>query len=199
MGYIHDVAVKGGSGSHAIYLDDCDSGDTFVGNIVYRSGNRGVLLGGGRDNTFRGNIFIDHPIGIHVDGRGPRGIVFDRPDSLNLLASARSLATSRRSRKTRYPRLATIHRRQSAFAAGQLDAPEHPHRLQKAFRSARRKSIRKWLDRANKVEWIVNGVSRFVRPLTAGPTASRETARRRQKVAGFEPIPVERFGSRTDS
>ena len=45
-----------------------------------------MLLGGGRDNTIQGNIFINLPIGIHVDARGPRGITLDRPGSWNLLA-----------------------------------------------------------------------------------------------------------------
>ena len=94
--YIHDVAVKGGSGSQAIYLDDCDSGDTVEGNITYRCGNRGVLLGGGRDNAFRGNIFIDQPIGIHVDGRGPRGSSSTGPTPGTFWPSARNSVTSRR-------------------------------------------------------------------------------------------------------
>ena len=54
-----------------VYLDDCDSGDTVVGNIVFGGVGRGVLLGGGRDNTIRGNIFIGLPVGVHVDARGP--------------------------------------------------------------------------------------------------------------------------------
>ncbi len=47
--YIHDVTNVAGHGSSAIYLDDCDSGDTVVGNIVYGGVGRGILLGGGRD------------------------------------------------------------------------------------------------------------------------------------------------------
>jgi hypothetical protein len=57
-----------------------------VGNIVFGGVGRGVLLGGGRDNKIHGNIFINLPIGIHVDARGPRGITLDRPGSWNLLA-----------------------------------------------------------------------------------------------------------------
>jgi hypothetical protein len=40
-------------GSQAIYLDDCDSGDTVYGNIVFGGVKRGVLLGGGVTTLWR--------------------------------------------------------------------------------------------------------------------------------------------------
>jgi len=106
--YIHDVTNNHGSGSSAIYLDDCDSGDTVTGNIVLGGVGRGVLLGGGRDNTIRGNIFIDLPIGIHVDARGPRGITLDKPGSWNLLAKCEQVDYLSPLWRQRYPRLAKI-------------------------------------------------------------------------------------------
>lgn len=57
--------------SHAlgIYLDDADSGDTVIGNIMYRMGT-GAAIGGGHDNILRNNIAIDCPGGFVVDSRG---------------------------------------------------------------------------------------------------------------------------------
>ncbi|MHB8899133.1 MAG: right-handed parallel beta-helix repeat-containing protein, partial [Thermoguttaceae bacterium] len=149
--YIHDVAVKGGSGAQAIYLDDCDSGETVIGNIVYRCGNRGVMLGGGRDNSFRGNVFIDQPIGIHVDARGPKGIVLDRPDSWNLLAKCQALDYQSPLWKERYPRLARTMDEDPLLPMGNLMhgnlmiGCKMPFDLKKEVDS-------KWLDRENNVE-----------------------------------------------
>jgi len=50
--YIHDNTNNAGHGSSAIYLDDCDSGDTVVGNIVFGGVGRGVLLGGDATTRF---------------------------------------------------------------------------------------------------------------------------------------------------
>ncbi|MDX9979366.1 MAG: right-handed parallel beta-helix repeat-containing protein [Lentisphaeria bacterium] len=107
--YIHSIVNRpGGSGSQAIYLDDCDSGDTVVGNIVFGGVGRGVLLGGGRDNTIRGNLFIGLPKGIHVDARGPRAITLDRPGSWNLRARAEEVDYLSPLWRERYPRLARV-------------------------------------------------------------------------------------------
>ena len=53
----------------AIYLDDCASGTLVYGNIIYKCG-RGILLGGGRDNTIDNNLLIECNPAIHIDARG---------------------------------------------------------------------------------------------------------------------------------
>lgn len=58
---------------NAFYIDDGDSGDTVVGNVVWRA-HYGPFIGGGHDNIVKGNLVIDCPRGIHLDDRGvPRG------------------------------------------------------------------------------------------------------------------------------
>jgi parallel beta-helix repeat protein len=64
--YFHDL---GSAEVQAIYLDDFTSGTTVYGNVVYKAG-RGVLIGGGRDNTVRNNVFVDVKNAIHLDARG---------------------------------------------------------------------------------------------------------------------------------
>ena len=52
-----------------IYLDDCTSGVTVYGNILYRVPLCGVMIGGGRDNLVENNIFVDCIPAIHIDAR----------------------------------------------------------------------------------------------------------------------------------
>jgi len=68
--YFHHLdQYKSLHGVQAIYLDDWASDVKVYGNICYKA-HRGVLLGGGRDNTIENNIFIDCDIAVHVDSRG---------------------------------------------------------------------------------------------------------------------------------
>lgn len=191
--YIHDVAIKGGSGAQAIYLDDCDSGDTVIGNITFRCGNRGVLLGGGRDNTFRGNIFIDQPIGIHVDGRGPKGIVFEGTDSWNLLAKCQALEFQSPMWKQRYPRLAAVMEEDPTHPLGNSMQGNIFLSCKKPF-DLRKEVDPAWVDRKNNPEWELSQFSGLVEP---GPSPRLNLAKLPaiwQKVPGFEPIPFEKIG-----
>jgi hypothetical protein len=43
------------------------------GNVFYKAGTRNVLIGGGSDNPYTNNIFMDCQIAIHVDNRNQRG------------------------------------------------------------------------------------------------------------------------------
>ncbi len=63
--YFHDLNM---GDVNAIYLDDMASGTTVFANIVYKSG-RGTLIGGGRDNIFNNNIFIDCKKSVSIDAR----------------------------------------------------------------------------------------------------------------------------------
>ncbi len=56
-------------GDQGVYLDDLTSGTTVVGNIFLKT-QRGVLIGGGRDNRIQNNLFLDCPLGIWIDARG---------------------------------------------------------------------------------------------------------------------------------
>lgn len=193
--YIHDVPVKGGSGSQAVYLDDCDSGETVVGNIVYRCGNRGVLLGGGRDNAFRGNVFIDQPIGIHVDARGPRGIVFDRADSWNLLAKCEALDYLSPLWKARYPRLATTMQNNPVMPLGNLMHHNVLIGCKTPF-DLRKGVDPNWIDRADNVERELTDHPELFDKSTPPKLVLSKLPAVWKNVAGFEPIPIDRIGPR---
>ncbi|HUW32745.1 MAG TPA: right-handed parallel beta-helix repeat-containing protein, partial [Planctomycetota bacterium] len=66
--YIHDTGGFG-MGSMAVYLDDCVSGQTVVGNLFVRV-TRAVMIGGGRDIRVENNVFVDCKPAIWFDGRG---------------------------------------------------------------------------------------------------------------------------------
>jgi len=193
--YIHDITNNHGYGSSAIYLDDCDSGDTVVGNIVYRGVGRGILLGGGRDNTIRGNIFIDLPIGIHVDARGPRGITLDKPGSWNLLEKCKQVGYLSPLWKQRYPRLATVMDDDPLMPVGNsirdniLIDCKKPYAISKGIKD-------EWLGRANNIELRRDDVKRL---LPSGASGTLDLARLPgvwKRVTGFQPIPIEKIGPR---
>jgi hypothetical protein len=64
-----DLTGPGRLGAMGVYLDDCASGITVVGNVFIRA-CREVLIGGGRDNLVENNLFIDGEPAVEVDARG---------------------------------------------------------------------------------------------------------------------------------
>ena len=67
--YIHDVQGVGTQGASALYLDDQSSGVELSDNVVWNV-NRGVLIGGGRDNVVRRNLFLKTRVCVRFDARG---------------------------------------------------------------------------------------------------------------------------------
>jgi hypothetical protein len=53
----------------AVYHDDGACGMEVTGNIFYKAGSRTVMIGGGNDNIYQNNIFIDCPLAFHIDNR----------------------------------------------------------------------------------------------------------------------------------
>ncbi|MGM9802610.1 MAG: right-handed parallel beta-helix repeat-containing protein [Muribaculaceae bacterium] len=53
----------------ATYHDDGACGSEVYGNIYHRAGSLPVLIGGGTDHHYHGNLFLNCPVAIHVDNR----------------------------------------------------------------------------------------------------------------------------------
>ncbi|SMO40314.1 right-handed parallel beta-helix repeat-containing protein [Solitalea koreensis] len=53
----------------AVYHDDGACGMEVTGNVFYKAGSRNIMIGGGNDNVYRNNIFIDCPLAFHLDNR----------------------------------------------------------------------------------------------------------------------------------
>jgi len=191
--YIHQVTNNPGHGSQAIYLDDCDSGETVVGNIVFGGVGRGVLLGGGRDNTIDGNLFFFLPKGIHVDARGPRGITLDKPGSWNLKAKCEAVGYRSPPWRERYPRLTRVLDEQPLLPLGNVMrnnifiACEEPWALSQDVKE-------EWLVRANNVSWPAGDFPWLGASAEEGKLDLAKLPEIWQKVPGFEPIPWEKIG-----
>lgn len=56
-------------GTCAVYHDDGACGMNVISNIFYKTGTRASLVGGGFDNEYRNNLFIQTPLAISVDMR----------------------------------------------------------------------------------------------------------------------------------
>ena len=191
--YIHSNPDNGGSGSQAIYLDDCDSGDTVVGNIVFGGVGRGVLLGGGRDNTIVGNIFIHLAKGIHVDARGPRGITLDKPGSWNLKAKCEKLGYLSPLWRERYPKLARVLDEEPLLPMGNVMRSNIFIGCKKPFALARGVKP-EWLSRENNPEWQAADFPFLPASESAGTLDLTKLPEIWKKVPGFEPIPFAKIG-----
>jgi hypothetical protein len=191
--YIHSNANNKGHGSQAIYLDDCDSGDRVVGNIVYGGVGRGMLLGGGRDNRIDGNIFMHLPKGIHVDARGPRGITLDKPGSWNLKAKCEAVGYLSPLWKKRYPKLATVLDEDPLLPMGNVMRNnifvecKQPFALSKDVKT-------EWLRRDGNLEVKARDVPFVPAPAEGIALDLKLLPKLWERVDGFEPIPFEKIG-----
>lgn len=55
---LHSPLEEPDLGENAVYLDDCISGTTVTGNIMYDITGDGILCNGGRDNVMTGNLLV---------------------------------------------------------------------------------------------------------------------------------------------
>ena len=109
--FIHSIHTHiDGYGVHAIYLDDCDSGDSVTGNVIYRIENDGLLIGGGRDNIIENNLFVDCTNALYADNRGIDWIVDTPGSSWNLLETLIHQGINRHAEPwaSHYPKLDAI-------------------------------------------------------------------------------------------
>ncbi len=70
--YIHHIndRIEGSpTGCNVAHLDDCVSGNTYRGNILFRVG-RGISICGGPWNVADNNLFIDCMVGVALSARG---------------------------------------------------------------------------------------------------------------------------------
>lgn len=114
-----DFGGEGFFDAMGVYLDDAASGTTVLGNIFYKAG-RGVLLGGGRDNTIDNNVFVACNPSVHVDARGIGWAKkFIEPGGDWQMQQKLAAVDYRKPPySTRYPKLATIEAENPSFASG---------------------------------------------------------------------------------
>ena len=105
---IHDIAGLDGW-CMGVYLDDCDSGDTIIGNI-FANVATAVFIGGGRNNIVRNTIFINCPTALYMDERGRENVKWNTGDTdgWDLEAKLKAVGYQRAPWSKRYPQLAKI-------------------------------------------------------------------------------------------
>lgn len=96
-------------GAHAIYLDDQASGIIVRNNLISKIGGRGVLIGGGRDNTISNNIFANCINGVYLDARGLVALAkHGAQANSDYIVILKKLDTSLPLYSSRYPGLAKL-------------------------------------------------------------------------------------------
>ncbi len=113
--FIHHNGGVGGW-SMGVYLDDCDSGDTIIGNVFYRVA-RAAFIGGGRNNVVDNNVFVDCKPAVHVDDRGTSRIQWNAglKESWDLEAKLKALNYQSPPWSEKYPHLVNILQDQPAL------------------------------------------------------------------------------------
>jgi hypothetical protein len=112
--FIHHVTTWfEGHGVQGIYLDDCVSGVTVEGNVLYEIGDHGLQNGGGRDNLLRNNIVARSGALLTADRRCfdwlGNGTPNDIPgDSWNLLEKLQNVGYQSEPWASTYPACAAI-------------------------------------------------------------------------------------------
>ncbi|MFL9829028.1 right-handed parallel beta-helix repeat-containing protein, partial [Rhodoplanes sp. SY1] len=106
---VHDVTPASGRPVVAIYIDDAASGVTARRNVI-RGFRRGILVGGGRDNTITDNTIVGADVfGILLDARGVTWAARHVADPASPIR--RNLATvpiDKEPWRSRYPHLVDI-------------------------------------------------------------------------------------------
>jgi hypothetical protein len=102
--YIHNIYGYRGQGCDGVYLDDMFSSIHCYGNIFYQV-PAACFVGGGRDNVFENNIFVDCSPCIHVDARAMNWAASGLP---YLRHDLESIPYKTPPWSTRYPQLLTL-------------------------------------------------------------------------------------------
>jgi len=103
--YFHNIGSEKGKKAevHAVYFDDCASGNIVRFNI-FEGGHRTVLIGGGRDHLIENNLFIHCHYAISFDARG----IEKKQNQETLMKRLKQVPYTSVPWAKQYPRLANI-------------------------------------------------------------------------------------------
>lgn len=171
----------------AIYHDDGACGMSVFGNVFYKAGTWPVLIGGGCDNPYINNIFIDCPVGIYVDNRLDNwakqwlvpGDLFEK--DLN------EISYNKPPYSIRYPELAKYWDENPAFPKRNVVDKNVFVRVTKTI-----KNDKKWLDFSENNLITINDPG-FVNEKEQN-FKLKESSEIFKKVPGFKQIPFEKIG-----
>ncbi|MGL4593539.1 MAG: right-handed parallel beta-helix repeat-containing protein, partial [Thermoguttaceae bacterium] len=108
--HLYDITGFENRGCIGVYLDDMFASCDIVGNL-FENVTRAAFIGGGRDNSIVGNIFIDCKPALHIDARA-LGWCRDHADGWLKEAAEKGTISGIKWNEppfsTRYPKLARI-------------------------------------------------------------------------------------------
>lgn len=196
--YLHELMSMPGVGTMGIYLDDCDSGDTLQGNVFYKAG-RAAFIGGGRDNTVEGNLFVECQQAVHLD---VRGLSRAKPgqgvkDGWDLLAKIEQYDYRNPPWSTKYPRLARVMDEEPLLPVGNLIAGNVAVDCDKWLDASR--DTQKYLDRSTfRDNLVLEGEDPGFVDRGKQDFRFRDDSIVRKKLPGFPEIPFEKIGLQAD-
>jgi hypothetical protein len=118
--YFHDLRGPGLHGVMGVYLDDWGSGFRVEGNVFYRAG-RASMIGGGRDNIIRNNIYVECQPSLHYDARGLGWASYFFDGTLSYLFDGlKEVNHANPPYSTRYPELALLPGKTAALPENNL-------------------------------------------------------------------------------
>lgn len=189
--YVHDINAGGGaanpSGVWGVYLDDFCSGTTVFGNI-FCSVDGGVVIGGGRDNIVRNNIFVGCTnCGIYADQRGLSwSATYITNTNSALWTELNAMPYQVPPWSIQYPALVSIATNNPGAALGNV--------IQQNISYSNGTWLQLYDDAASVVNVtnnFANGNPQFVNYAQRNFTLSTNSP---LWVLGFQPIPMNRFG-----
>lgn len=151
--YFHELSPR--HRVTATYHDDGACGATVYGNIYHKAGSLPVLIGGGHDNHYLYNIFIDSPVAVHVDARmqgwgkgmiAPGGVIDQRLQTVNYQKPPYSIA---------YPSLTKYWENDPSYPKGNVIEGNLFYKIGNVVRGRT-----EWLDMHN--NWVTNSDPGFV-------------------------------------
>jgi hypothetical protein len=119
--FLRDIQSPFNGGAIAVYLDDVASGITVFGNIFYKT-NHAVVIGGGRDNIIKNNIFIECNPAVFMDARGIAlaNKYMAKAGQWNMYKKLEDVNFDKPPYSQRYPRLAGILNDEPAVPKGNV-------------------------------------------------------------------------------
>ena len=183
--YFHELSPR--HRVTATYHDDGACGATVYGNIYYKAGSLPVLIGGGHDNHYSNNIFIDSPVAIHVDNRmqnwgkgmiAPGGVIDQRLQAVNYQNPPYSVA---------YPSLSKYWENDASYPEGNVIEGNLFYKIGNVVHGRT-----EWLDLHN--NWVTNSDPGFVD--SSDPLKGfKPDAKVFQYIKNFPRLPFDEVGS----
>jgi hypothetical protein len=179
--------------ANAFYVDDGDCGDTFIGNVAYKT-ESGGFIGGGHYQTFINNVIVESPRAMHIDSRGiARGYTIT---DKRLRGDLDSVPYTQPPWSERYPELVGILETETQKPSNIVIEDNLFVRCAKGLRTSGKEGDFDGLSFAGNME--SDDLGMFVNPAELDFSLKPDAAVFRE-ISGFDQIPMARIGLFADA